>query len=193
MATPQPPAPFGGSAVVARAVQQAKETSTAETTSSLSEREEKTESVTPADSEELRHEEITKLARTFSRLSEQQSSGSSSDAINTFHDASKNPELDPSSPDFNSRKWVRNTLQMIRDPDRFPRRTAGVSFQNLNVFGYGTAADYQLNFANVWLKMFDGAKHALGLGKKVRIDILRDFEGILEHGEMLVALGRPGR
>lgn len=166
---------------------------TAETTSSLSEHEEKTASVTPDESEELRHQEITKLARTFSQLSQQQSSGSSSDAINTFLDASKDPELDPSSSDFNSRKWVRNTLRMTRDPDRFPRRTAGVSFQNLNVFGYGTAADYQLNFANVWLKMIDGAKHALGLGKKVRIDILRDFEGILEHGEMLVALGRPGR
>ncbi|KAJ5630294.1 ABC multidrug transporter A-2 [Penicillium longicatenatum] len=192
MAAPQPPAPFGGSAVVARAVQQAQETNTTETTSSLSEHEEKTESVTPAESEELRHQEITKLARTFSRLSQQQSSGSSSDAINTFLDPSKNPELDPSSSDFNSRKWVRNTLQMTRDPDRFPRRTAGVSFQNLNVFGYGTAADYQLNFANVWLKMIDGTKRMFGLGKKVRIDILRDFEGILEHGEMLVALGRPG-
>lgn len=191
MATPQPPAPFGGSAVVTRAVQQTKEMNTTENTS-LSEHDEKTESVTPADSEELRHQEITKLARTFSQLSQQQSSGSSSDAINTFLDAS-NPELDPSSPDFNSRKWVRNTLQMTRDPDRFPRRTAGVSFRNLNVFGYGTAADYQLNFANVWLKMIDGAKQALGLGKKVRIDILRDFEGLLEHGEMLVALGRPGR
>ncbi|KAJ5765834.1 ABC multidrug transporter A-2 [Penicillium odoratum] len=160
-----------------------------ETSVSLSDHD-KDESVILAQSEQKRHQEITKLARTFSQLSQQNSSGS--DAINTFLDPSNNPELDPNSPDFNSRKWVRNTLQLTRDPDRFPRRTAGVSFQKLNVFGYGTAADYQVNFANVWLKMLDGVRHMVGLGKKVRIDILRDFEGIVEHGEMLVALGRPG-
>ncbi|KAJ5937565.1 ABC multidrug transporter A-2 [Penicillium verhagenii] len=187
MATP--PAPFGGSAA---AVSTAQHVMTTEKTSSATS-ESKVEIISPAESEAIRHEEIAKLAKTFSQLSRQQSSSSSSDdAVNTFLDPSKNSELDPSSPDFNSRKWVRNTLQMTRDPDRFPRRTAGVSFQNLNVFGYGTGADYQLNFGNVWLKMADAAKHTLGIGKKVRIDILRDFEGIVEHGEMLVALGRPG-
>ncbi|KAJ5640829.1 ABC multidrug transporter A-2 [Penicillium herquei] len=153
----------------------------------------KNDSVTPAGDEKTRHEDITKLARTFSRLSEQQSTGfSSDDVVNTFLDPTKDPELDPDSPDFSSRKWVRNILNITRDPERFPRRTAGVSFRNLNVFGYGTGADYQLNFGNVWLKMFDAARHLFGLAQKVRIDILRDFEGIVDHGEMLVVLGRPG-
>lgn len=194
MSTPLPPAPFGGSAVAAQTAHNGEECMT-ETTTTKSELylDDNEKSDSPAASEQTRHNEITKLARTFSRLSQQQSSDSSSDAINTFIDPTKNPELDPNSSDFNSRKWVRNTLQLTRDPDRFPRRTAGVSFRNLNVFGYGTAADYQLNFGNVWLKMFDGARRLLGLGQKVRIDILRDFEGIVDHGEMLVVLGRPGR
>ncbi|KAJ5729680.1 ABC multidrug transporter A-2 [Penicillium malachiteum] len=140
-----------------------------------------------------RHEDITKLARAFSRLSEEQNPGSlSHDAINTFLDPTKDPELDPNSSEFSSRKWVRNILHITRDPERFPHRTSGVSFRNLNVFGYGTAADYQLNFGNVWLKMVDVARHFFGLAQKVRIDILRDFEGIVDHGEMLVVLGRPG-
>lgn len=30
-----------------------------------------------------------------------------------------------------------------RDPDRYPKRVAGVSFRNLNVHGFGALTDYQ--------------------------------------------------
>lgn len=190
MAAPQPPAPFGGGAAATKTVHAMEEYISADTTQTEFKEQ---QSITPAESDELRDQEIAKLARTFSQLSQQQSTSSAHTAVNTFLDPSKDPELDPNSSDFSSRKWVRNTLRMTRDPAQFPRRTAGVSWRNMNVFGYGTAADYQMNFANMWLKMVDGAKHWFGLGQKVRIDILRDFEGIVDHGEMLVVLGRPGR
>lgn len=184
---PQPPAPFGGGVAAATAVQAVEDYT-------QNKMDDNDSSSTPVETDDARDKEIQDLARTFSRLSQEKNiTGVSEEAINTFLDPTHNPELDPNSPQFSSRKWVRNCLQMTRDPARFPRRTAGVSFKNLNVFGYGTAADYQLNFANIWLKMFDGARHAFGLGKKVRIDILRDFEGVVDPGEMLVALGRPGR
>jgi hypothetical protein len=154
--------------------------------------------VTAEEIEETRHKEITALARTFSQLSDQnyaEKDGPHQEGINTFLETEEDPELNPNDPDnFNSRKWAKNFLQMTsRDPDRYPRRTAGVSFRNLNVFGYGTAADYQTNFGNAWLKMASWVQGQLGLREKKRIDILRNFEGIVHEGEMLVVLGRPGR
>ena len=143
-----------------------------------------------------RDRQITTLARSLSQISRQGSDKTSetSEGVNTFFDPTRDPELDPNSDQFKSRKWVKNFIQMTsHDPDRYPRRTAGVSFRNLNVFGYGTAADYQMNFANFWLKGTGWFRSILGLQKKVRIDILRDFEGIVRSGEMLVVLGRPGR
>ncbi|KAI3225108.1 hypothetical protein DTO012A9_4126 [Penicillium roqueforti] len=139
--------------------------------------------------------QITTLARSLSQISRQGSGKASetSEGVNTFLDPTHDPELDPNGDQFKSRKWVKNFIQMTsHDPDRYPRRTAGVSFRNLNVFGYGTAADYQMNFANFWLKGTGWFRSILGLQKKVRIEILRDFEGIVHSGEMLVVLGRPG-
>ncbi|KAJ5765983.1 uncharacterized protein N7511_003599 [Penicillium nucicola] len=138
--------------------------------------------------------EITTLAQSISHVSRQNSlEVDKPEGINTFLDPTGDPELDPNSDTFISRKWVRNMLQMVSDDaDRHPRRTVGVSFRNLNVFGYGTAADYQMNVANTWLKAAEWLRGVLGMDKKVRIDILREFEGIVHSGEMLVVLGRPG-
>ncbi|KAJ5818921.1 hypothetical protein N7474_004512 [Penicillium riverlandense] len=191
MAAPQPPAPFGGASAAAGVVtQQLEEYS--ENDRITPEKEESTD--TAGDSEEDRHEKITTLARTISELSRQYSTnGSIKEDINTFLEPAKDPELDPNSDQFKARKWVRNMLHITsRDPDRYPRRAAGVSFRDLNVFGYGTAADYQMDVGNMWLKAAGWFKSALGFGKKVRIDILRDFEGMVNTGEMLVVLGRPG-
>lgn len=133
---------------------------------------------------------ITTLARTLSRISQ---TNGGTEGLNPFLNTS-DPELDPNSDQFNSRKWTKNLLHITsRDPERYPRRTAGVSFRNLNAFGYGTAADYQATVSNVWLKAVGWFRGLFGNGNKVRIDILRDFEGFVNSGEMLVVLGRPGR
>ncbi|PWY72123.1 hypothetical protein BO94DRAFT_476102 [Aspergillus sclerotioniger CBS 115572] len=188
---PAPPAPFGATAVSAAV---GKELGGSIGTSIPSE--EKTEG---SDSAFLESEDgigrenqqaIAALARSLSQLSGKSSSG---EGTNTFLDPTSDPELDPNSDQFNSRQWTKNLLQITsRDPDRYPRRTAGVSFRNLNAFGYGTAADYQADVANIWLKGFGWLREKLGCGNKVRIDILRNFEGFVHSGEMLVVLGRPG-
>lgn len=211
MASPQPPAPFGAGAVsqtTARLMNQRLEDELTEG-GSQQDGGDSDDSATPVSADEIeeetRHKEITALARTFSKLSQQSQQAHVARAepdhedgdlgVNTFLYPEVDPELNPNDPDhFNSRKWTKNFLQMTaRDPDRYPRRTAGVSFRNLNVFGYGTAADYQTNFGNAWLKMMSWVQGQLGLREKKRIDILRNFEGIVHEGEMLVVLGRPGR
>ncbi|KAJ5157869.1 ABC multidrug transporter A-2 [Penicillium canariense] len=201
MDPPQPPAPFGGGAAAqsaARVMNQRLEDyiHDGDSPDGPGNIDESTTTIIADEMEETRHKEITALARTFSQLSDQVSGEKTlphEEGVNTFLETKKEPELDPNSEDFNSRKWVKNLLQMTsRDPDRYPRRTAGVSFRNLNVFGYGTAADYQTNFGNAWLKMASWVQGQLGLREKKRIDILRNFEGIVHEGEMLVVLGRPG-
>ena len=140
---------------------------------------------------------IVDVARSISRVSQEFSRVSrdfASRGVNTFLDPGSRPDLDPQSNNFNSRRWVKNMLDVCaRDPDRYPRRSAGVSFRNLNVFGYGSAVDYQTTVSNMWLKGAGWLQSILGSGKKVRIDILRNFEGFVRSGEMLVVLGRPGR
>lgn len=113
--------------------------------------------------------------------------------VNPFLDPDADPELNPANDQFKVRKWLKTMLHIqSRDPDRYPKRTAGVSFRNMNVYGYGTAADYQANVGNTPLKGISAIKSMMGMGKKVRIDILRNFEGLVKSGEMLVVLGRPG-
>ncbi|KAL5338916.1 ABC-2 type transporter-domain-containing protein [Aspergillus crustosus] len=194
---PLPPAPFGG-VVPTGAGQGALDAirKPTEETGAPSSTKEKADSsdITYASSEkeidQASEQKITALARNFSRLSQK---SSVADGTNTFLEASTDPQLDPHSEEFNARKWTKNFLSVAnRDPDRYPRRTAGVSFRNLSAFGYGTAADYQADVANMWLKGYGWIRRKLGFVERVRIDILRDFEGFVRSGEMLVVLGRPG-
>ncbi|KAJ9253878.1 hypothetical protein DTO195F2_6855 [Paecilomyces variotii] len=142
---------------------------------------------------ECEEKQITSLARQMSQISRQTSGNHALDSRNPFLECDKDPELNPNSGDFNPRKWLKSTLQITsRDPERYPRRTAGLSFRDLSVYGYGTAADYQMDVANMWLKAAEWVKGVLGHRKAVRIDILRSFEGLVKSGEMLVVLGRPG-
>ena len=68
----------------------------------------------------------------------------------------------------------------------------GVSFQNLNVYGFGTATGYHKTFANYPLAYISNLRTLFERSRKSRIDILRNFEGLVASGEMLLVLGRPG-
>ncbi|OJI79765.1 hypothetical protein ASPTUDRAFT_131877 [Aspergillus tubingensis CBS 134.48] len=188
---PAPPAPFGTRAITAAVGSELESSMRAAFTSGG--QTESSDSACLESEDSIRREDqqaINALARSLSHLSSKSGIG---EGTNTFLDPTSDPELDPNSEQFNSQKWTKNLLRITsRDPDRYPRRTAGVSFRNMNVFGYGTAADYQANVANMWLKGFGWFREKLGYGKKVRIDILRNFEGYVHSGELLVVLGRPG-
>jgi ABC-type glutathione transport system ATPase component len=102
--------------------------------------------------------------------------------------------LDPSSPAFDARTWVKEFNRLLEsDPESATPRSLGVAFKQLGVFAYGTAAEFQKTTGNVlieaatylgrWLR---GDRHGR------RVDILRNFEGVVEKGEMLLVLGPPG-
>lgn len=135
-------------------------------------------------------DDIKSLAKELTR---QSTHISTLEPHNPFIDPEKNAILDPNSVDFNAKAWMKNLLALqSRDPERYPRRTAGFAFRNLNVHGFGKPTDYQKDVANAPLEIGNLFRAITGSGKH-RIQILRDFLGIVNDGEMLVVLGRPGR
>ncbi|KAH8733694.1 ABC-2 type transporter-domain-containing protein [Ilyonectria robusta] len=136
---------------------------------------------------ESAEENVVSLARSFSVS---RTFSAFPPDINPF--LSTDPKLDPNSPDFDPKRWAGALLHAFsRDPVKYPRHTAGVSYRNLGVYGFGTSTDYQKDVLNVlWeapLKLADWA-----VRRKSKIQILNGFDGLAKSGEMVLVLGRPG-
>jgi ABC-type multidrug transport system ATPase subunit len=105
----------------------------------------------------------------------------------------KDSILDPASPNFSPRAFAKSLLNLqARDPEKWKQRTAGFSFKDLNVYGFGSATDYQKSVGNVVLEIVGMAKKVLGMAKPRKINILQNLDGVVRNGEMLVVLGPPG-
>lgn len=131
-------------------------------------------------------EHIHELARRLTQASMSSEHGQS--APNPFF-GSSDPALDPNSGSFEFEAWLSKLVEWQRDR---PTPNAGVSFRNLSVHGFGFPTDYQKDFANVLLEGLGMVQRMMGKGQ-TRIQILKNFDGLIKEGEMLVVLGRPGR
>lgn len=100
------------------------------------------------------------------------------------------PVIDPSNKDFNPYVWARMLLRLF-DEEGVKLRRAGFTFQNLNVSGSGSALNLQKNVGSILAAPFR-LNDYLRLNKGPEKQILRNFDGIVKSGEMLVVLGRPG-
>ncbi|CAK7222908.1 hypothetical protein SEUCBS140593_005061 [Sporothrix eucalyptigena] len=107
------------------------------------------------------------------------------------------PALDPSSPSFDISKWLGRFIRTMRgDGDENPHVQPGVVFKNLTVSG--SAPDLQVQqtvlstiVESLQLPLRIG--EALGMRKKApNKRILNKFNGVMNGGELLVVLGRPG-
>lgn len=137
------------------------------------------------DDKEIVHE----LARHLTQHSVKNDQGQ---YVNPF-EGSDDPLLDPSSGKFSARAWTKTLLAIqSRDPERYPERTAGIAYKNLSAHGFGEATDYQKTFGNYPLEFVGLFKRLIGRRQQTKIQILRDFDGLVRSGEMLVVLGRPG-
>ncbi|PYH42887.1 AtrD, ABC-transporter [Aspergillus saccharolyticus JOP 1030-1] len=134
--------------------------------------------------------QIRQLARRFTQDSVHDWPHGAS--INPFTDA-QDTCLDPNSPKFSAKRWVQALIELTsQDPERFPKRTAGVSYRHLNVSGYGSGSAYQSTVANVvWQGLGDLLAGWIPR-KRDEVKILRDHDGIVRSGEMLLVLGKPG-
>lgn len=132
--------------------------------------------------------EVARLARQVTQHSIKTVGG---DYQNPFL-SSEDPALDPHSGAFSPETWTRTLMGLqSRDPDRYPQRVAGVAYRNLHAHGFGSLTDYQKTFGNYPFALSSLFSKITGKGKR-KIQILRDFEGLVKSGEMLVVLGRPG-
>ncbi|KAH6688979.1 ABC-2 type transporter-domain-containing protein [Plectosphaerella plurivora] len=133
---------------------------------------------------------VNELVRGYS-LELVRSASHADPTLNPF--LSSHPALDPSRPDqFNAAKWAKALLQHTdADPEKYPRYASGISFRQLSVHGYGTDTDYQKNVLNVLLQAPLMVKQYFG-NKRREVRILRDLDGLVNQGEMLLVLGRPG-
>ena len=86
-------------------------------------------------------------------------------------------------------QWIRTVFQK---PAGCRLSAIGIAYQNLHVFAFGTQTDYQKTFANYPMVFLGRLASKINRRRKSRIDILRNFEGLIRSGEMLVVLGRPG-
>ena len=100
------------------------------------------------------------------------------------------PRLDPSLPEFDVYVWARAFMRDMDESDIKSAR-AGFTFKNLNVSGTGAAVSLQSNVASILMAPFRLGEY-VSFGKKPEKKILRDFNGVVKSGEMLVVLGRPG-
>jgi ABC-type multidrug transport system ATPase subunit len=66
---------------------------------------------------------------------------------------------------------------------------AGVAFRTLDLFGFGSPSDYQKTFGNYPLSYLE---RLWTWRRKKQIRILRNVEGVVKSGEMVLVLGRPG-
>ena len=139
------------------------------------------------ESEEL---SLTKLPRPLSYDGVKDENGK---FINSFF-GTKHPLLDPKSTKFSSKAWLETLVSITsKNPERYPQRLAGVAYKNLSAHGFGEPTDYQKTFGNYLFKLASLAKRLFAKREKTRIQILKDFDGLVLSGEMLMVLGRPGR
>lgn len=97
--------------------------------------------------------------------------------------------FDPSSQKFDLYKWIRMTIRLF-DEEGFRLKRAGLVFKNVAVSGSGSALNVQSNVGSVFMA-------PLRIGETIRGNrqprqILRNFDGLVKSGELLIVLGRPG-
>ncbi|GKZ56583.1 hypothetical protein AnigIFM49718_001850 [Aspergillus niger] len=126
------------------------------------------------------------IHRLASRISENTVVMEVDESYNDIFHPLRGSKLDPQCSSFDTRAWVEALVQYESvNSESGRRRRSGVSFRNLDVYGFGKYTDYQKTVGNSILSVITPRR-------KHRIDILHDLEGIVNTGEMLLVLGPPG-
>ncbi|KAF1847990.1 ABC transporter CDR4 [Cucurbitaria berberidis CBS 394.84] len=94
---------------------------------------------------------------------------------------------------------LEKTLRGDRDEEEaagIKSKRIGVVWEDLTVSGIGGVKNFVKTFPDAFVSffnVFETAGSLLGLGKKGReFDILKNFRGVAQPGEMVLVLGRPG-
>ena len=100
--------------------------------------------------------------------------------------------LNPLGEQFDYTAWIKNLMAIGPADTQTPTPQAlSLAFRNLGVHGVETCTNYQKDVFNSLRSLGNVARQVSGSGVR-RIQILRGFDGLLERGDMLLVLGRPG-
>ncbi|KAI5121205.1 hypothetical protein M0805_006006 [Coniferiporia weirii] len=140
-------------------------------------------------------EGVNELRRTFTRQSAAAQSTTSVNVpkpvVPTSSARSTSESTAVSESDkFDFEKHLRGVVRQVEDQS-IKSRELGVVFQNLRVQGLGSSASFQPTVASTINPFAIPHKIRQGMHPPVR-DILSGFEGVVNPGEMLLVLGRPG-
>ncbi|KAH7320724.1 ABC-2 type transporter [Stachybotrys elegans] len=101
------------------------------------------------------------------------------------------PSLDPDGGNFDLSKWLRHLFGEFRKEGIDAPARGGVAFKSLRVSGNGAPLRLQNTIGGALMAPFRMGE-AMSAGKKKPKVILRNFDGLLKSGELLLVLGRPG-
>lgn len=136
----------------------------------------------------LDREELTRIASVLSR--HETSGAISHNGISRLDTTNIDDSLNPDSPKFELDKWLTSFVKQVVDAGHNPRG-AGIVFRDLSVHGTGKDLQWQETVGSVFKSVLrPGDLFTFGKGKAKHI--LHDFDGLLQQGEMLIVLGRPG-
>lgn len=139
---------------------------------------------------------VTISKRTVSSLSSTENKGTSDDSElgARLECLSSNlvavPLPDVSDPAFDVRQWATKVLQSA-DAEKLKFRKASFVFKKLDVSGSAAGATVQPTVASMFMAPLVLAKRLSGR-KSPQRKILNSFDGVVNSGEMLLVLGRPG-
>jgi hypothetical protein len=120
------------------------------------------------------------LQQIFSALSQRRTSIAEMD----------DPRVDPLHEAFDLPKFLKMFRHQLEN-EGIHMRKIGMVYKNLNIFGSGAALQLQQTVADFVLAPLRIGEWFSG-GKKAHKQILRNFDGVIRSGEMLIVLGRPG-
>ncbi|KAJ5970839.1 CDR ABC transporter [Penicillium vulpinum] len=129
---------------------------------------------------------------TLTKIATQQSRRSTPGVTNNLAVLAKqDPSLDPLSGKFDLQKWLKAAFRDLSRGDGRPGHTSDVVFKQLNVYGSGAALQFQDTVTST-LTALARLPQIIRESRSPQRRILKDFNGILKSGELLLVLGRPG-
>ncbi|CAI6337086.1 unnamed protein product [Periconia digitata] len=100
------------------------------------------------------------------------------------------PSVDPASNQFDLSKFVKLVRKQMEE-EGITMRQVGLVYKDLNIYGTGAALQLQKTVMDLLMAPFRLGE-MFSFGKKDHKHILRNFDGVINSGEMLIVLGRPG-
>lgn len=132
--------------------------------------------------------DVETLTRIATQRSRRQSTPGTTDTLAVL--AAQDPSLDPQSGKFNLQKWLKAAFNDL-NRDGSSGHTSDVVFKQLNVYGSGAALQFQDTVTSTLTAPFR-LPQIIRESHSPQRRILKDFNGILKSGELLLVLGRPG-